>query len=95
MKRKLLGSSAFINSFGVTDPLHKVLNILKLNGGSMSVEELMFENTDPHDITAYTIKDFLNKGLLESKDTNGSFRLQPSQQVRLTAKGLSVLENSA
>lgn len=92
MKRKVLGASAFINSFGVSDPLHRVLNIVKLNGGTMSVRDLMFENTDPHDITAYTIEDFLNKGLLESKDPDGSFQFQ---QVSLTRKGLSLLKNSA
>lgn len=109
MNRKLVPSATFINNFGVSNPQHKLLNILKLNGGTMSVEDLMRENTDPHEVTVYTITDFLRDGLLEPVFAPGSlprsdeattdpalrFRLAPDEQICLTDSGKLALEDSA
>ena len=107
MNRKLAPSATFINNFGVSNPRHKVLNILKLNGGTMSVGGLMRENTDPHEITIYTITDFVRGGLIvpESgrlplndeamEDPAYGLRLKPDERVCLTDSGKLALENSA
>lgn len=109
MNRKLVPSSTFINNFGVSNPRHKLLNILKLNGGTMSFEELMRENTDPHEVTIYTITDFVRDGLLEPELAEGSnpgndeatedpafrLRLKPYERICLTDSGKLALENSA
>ncbi|MYH13798.1 MAG: hypothetical protein F4149_01310 [Gammaproteobacteria bacterium] len=108
MKRKLVPSATFINNFGVSNPRHKLLNILKLNGGAMSVEDLIHENTDPDDVTVYTITDFVRDGLLEPELAAGtlpnrdgtddpafSLRLRPNERICLTDSGKLALENSA
>ena len=109
MSRKPVPSATFINNFGVTNPRHKLLNILKLNGGTMSFEDLMRENTDPHDVTLYTITDFVRDGLLEPELADGSIRreaeatedpayrlrLKPYERICLTDSGRLALESSA
>ena len=109
MNPKLLPSATFINNVGVSNRRHTLLNILQLNGGAMSVEELMRENTDPHEVTVYTITDFLRDGLLApelapgdrprdgdaSEDPALDFRFAPGKRVRLTDSGRLALEDSA
>ncbi len=104
MNRNIVPSATFINNFGVSNPRHKLLNILRLNGGTMSVGDLMRENTDPHEVTVYTITDFLREGLLvpdglarneTTEDPAVSFRLTPSERIRLTDSGKLALEDSA
>ena len=109
MHRKLVPSATFINRFGVKDPQHKLLNILKLNGGTMSVEDLICENTDPHDVTVYTITDFLRDGLLKPEFPQGGdrqndeagedpalrLRVAPNERICLTDSGKLALERSA
>lgn len=108
MKQKLVPSATFINNFGVSNPRHKLLNILKLNGGVMSVEDLTGENTDPVDVTVYTITDFVRGGLLEPELATGTLRnkdgaddpafrlrLRPDERICLTDSGKLALENSA
>ncbi len=108
MHQKPAPSATFINSFGVTNPRHKLLNILRLNGGTMSFEDLMRENTDPHDVTVYTITDFVRDGLLEpelapgstlrneeaTKDPACRLRFKPDERICLTDSGKLALENS-
>ena len=108
MKRKLVPSATFINNFGVSNPRYKLLNILKLNGGAMSVGDLMRENTDPHEGTIYMITDFVRDGLLEPELAAGNLlseegsddpalrlRLKPDERICLTHNGKLALENSA
>ena len=106
MNRKLAPSATFINNFGVRNPRHKLLNILKLNGGTMSFEGLMRENTDPHEVTVYTITDFVRDGLIvpesgapsrndeTTDDPAYRLRLKPDQRICLTDSGKLALENS-
>ena len=74
----------------------------------MSIEDLMRENTDPHEVTVYTITDFVRAGLLEQElaadslpneegtdDPACRLRLKPDERVCLTDSGKLVLENSA
>ena len=108
MKRKQGPSATFINSFGVSNPRHKLLNILKLNGGTMSFEDLMRESTDPHEVIVYTITDFVRDGLLEpesaedivprndgGEDPAYRLRLKPYERICLTESGKLALEKSA
>ena len=110
MNRKTAPSATFINNFGLSNPRHKLLNILKLNGGTMSVEDLMRENTDPHEVTVYTITDFVRDGLLEpelaaagnvppndgaAEDLAYRLRLKPDERICLTDSGKLALEKSA
>ena len=109
MNRNTAPSATFINNFRVSNLRHKLLNILQLNGGTMSVGDLMRENSDPHDVTVYTITDFLREGLLEqelapadgarqdeaTEDPAMGFRLMPDERICLTDSGKLALENSA
>lgn len=107
MNHKLVPAAPFINNFGVSDPRQRLLNILYLNGGSMSVGTLISESSDPHEVTVYTITDFLRDGLVASGPTPSTephnpprdpaldFRLSSDAEVHLTASGKSAMENSA
>ena len=108
MNRKLVPSATFINSFGVSNPRHKLLNLLRVNGGSMSLEDLMRESTDPYEVTVYTITDFARDGLIEPELAAGAvpqndaatedpafrLRLKPDERICLTDSGKLVLEDS-
>ena len=94
MTRRVAPSAAFINTYGVTDPSFRILNLVRLNGGAMCLGDVMEASTEPHEVVVYTVSDFLDAGLLESAPQSPSGALDPNLHLKLTERGREKLQES-
>ena len=94
MTRRVASSAAFINSFGVTNPRFRILNLLKLNGGTMCLGDVMEASTEPHEVVVYTVSDFLDAGLIESNPASPGGMLDPELHLKLTEQGRQKLQET-